>query len=170
MWYSYACNQPCYVHDDEGVMKATQLFTYRNCLHIDHFQLNTIEHMNDTKFPFEVHWSPQIKRCRLFVIIKPMSLLTTQMCMPQMEHNSSMQCGLFKRYGISLNRHRPRIVAASNTRCPRIVAAQSEALERNKRRPRIVAAASKRGTCPRLRISQAFQRNKRRPRIVAALE
>ena len=35
---------------------------------------------------------------------------------------------------------------SSNRRRPRIVAAQSEALERNKRRPRIVAAASKHGT------------------------
>ena len=40
----------------------------------------------------------------------------------------------------------------SNSGRPRIVAAQSEALERNKRRPQIVAKASKRGTRPRVRM------------------
>ena len=44
-------------------------------------------------------------------------------------------------YRISSNRHHPRIVAA-----------QSEALDRNECHPRIVAAASKRSTCTRVRM------------------
>ena len=48
-----------------------------------------------------------------------------------------------------------------NRRCPRIVAAQSEALERNKYSPQIVATASKHGMLKHVRMISVDSRHAR---------
>ena len=44
--------------DDEGV---TKIFAWRNCVRPFH---KTLQHMTDTIFPIEVHWSPRTKQCK----------------------------------------------------------------------------------------------------------